>query len=115
MVVFRRHKDECIKGGDLRRPCLGMILGVLAHGWRHWLVQERQLKSLMSTSSNSASLRFCAISYAHLATVSPLRPGRVLPIMMATLSMISPDQSQVLQPSAQVDVPENRTRGGKSS
>jgi hypothetical protein len=46
-----------------------------------------RLKSLMSTSSNSASLRFCAISKTHLATASPLRPGRVLPMMMAILSV----------------------------
>src|SRR5712691_3661993 len=48
-----------------------------------------RLKSLMSTSSNSASVRFCAISYTHLATASPLRPGRVLPMMMAILSINS--------------------------
>src|SRR6266849_5963929 len=43
----------------------------------------------MSTSSTSASLRFFAIWWTHLATASPLRPGRVLPMMMAILSINS--------------------------
>src|SRR6267378_1629363 len=46
-----------------------------------------RLKSLMSTSSNSASLRSCAIAWTHLATASALRPGRVLPMTMAILIM----------------------------
>src|SRR5919109_3327979 len=41
----------------------------------------------MSTYSNSASVRFFAISYTHFATASPFLPGRVLPRMMATLSI----------------------------
>src|SRR5687767_3247582 len=47
-----------------------------------------RLKSRMSTSSNSASPRFFAISNTHRATASALRPGRVLPMMIATLTMI---------------------------
>src|SRR5205809_3676968 len=42
----------------------------------------------MSTSSNSASVRFFAISWTHLATASPLRPGRVLPMMIPILSIV---------------------------
>src|SRR5438034_10337465 len=49
-----------------------------------------RLKSFMSTSSNSASVRFCAISWTHLATASPLRPGCVLPMMMAILNIDFP-------------------------
>src|SRR5260370_24610201 len=37
----------------------------------------------MSTSSNVASLRCAACECTHSATASPLRPGRVLPMMMA--------------------------------
>ena len=48
-----------------------------------------RLKLAMSTTSNSASVRFRAMSYAHLATASAFRPGRVLPMMMATFSMNS--------------------------
>src|SRR5205807_983973 len=46
-----------------------------------------KLKSLTSTSSNSASVRFLVSSKTHLATDSPTRPGRVLPMMMAIFSM----------------------------
>src|SRR5262245_53536450 len=38
-------------------------------------------------SSNVASLRRLAMSWTHFATASPLRPGRVLPRMMATFSI----------------------------
>ena len=41
-----------------------------------------------STSSNCASLRFWAISYTQRATASPLRPGRVLPMMIPSLIMV---------------------------
>src|SRR5438477_11411219 len=43
----------------------------------------------MSTSSNSTSLRFLATSWTHFATASPFRFGRVLPIMIAILSISS--------------------------
>src|SRR5262245_19529322 len=43
--------------------------------------------SLMSTSSNSASLRVRASSWTQRATSSHLRPGRVLPVTIATFSM----------------------------
>src|SRR5438105_349505 len=46
-----------------------------------------RLESLTSTSSNSASVRRFVSSYTHLATDSPTRPGRVLPMMTAILSM----------------------------
>ena len=39
-------------------------------------------KSARSTISKSASSRTAACSYTHLATWSPTRPGRVLPMMM---------------------------------
>src|SRR5438128_1579381 len=42
-----------------------------------------RLKSLISTNSNSASVRLLASSYAHWPTDSPTRPGRVLPIITA--------------------------------
>src|SRR5712691_9265467 len=44
----------------------------------------------MSTSSYSASLRFRAASSTHFATSSDFRFGRVLPVMIPTLSMESP-------------------------
>src|SRR5882724_564592 len=44
-------------------------------------------KSLMSTSSYSASLRFRAASSTHLATSADFRFGRVLPVMIPTLSI----------------------------
>src|SRR5919106_6708292 len=46
-----------------------------------------RLKSLMSTNSKSASLRFLAMSYTHRPTDSLLRPGLVLPRIMATFSI----------------------------
>jgi len=61
-------------------------LTVLPHDGRHRLVEERQVEVFNVTSSNSASVRLFAISWTHLATASPLRPGRVLPRMMAILS-----------------------------
>src|SRR5438309_9776808 len=63
-----------------------------------------RLKSLMSTSSNSASLRFFAISWTHLATASPLRPGRVLPRMMAILSIASPVRFRCFRLCLRVDL-----------
>src|SRR5205823_4665057 len=45
-------------------------------------------KSLMSTSSYSASLRFLAISSTHFATSSDFRFGRVLPVMIPILSTV---------------------------
>src|SRR5437667_2423138 len=44
-------------------------------------------KSLMSTSSYSASLRFRAASSTHFATSADFRLGRVLPVMIPTLSI----------------------------
>src|SRR5438874_2562078 len=44
----------------------------------------------MSTSSYSASLRFRAASSTHFATSADFRFGRVLPVMIPTLSMESP-------------------------
>src|SRR5262245_37959685 len=49
----------------------------------------------MSTSSNTASVRFLASSYAHSATDSPTRPGRVLPISTAILSIGCPPLGQL--------------------
>src|SRR6266436_1860440 len=62
-----------------------------------------RLKSLMSTSSNSAALRFVATLSTHFATSSPFRFGRVLPIMIAILSissslMVSENDSVTLLP-----------------
>src|ERR1700722_4838953 len=42
-------------------------------------------KVARSRRAKSASVRFRAISYAHLAPASAFRPGRVLPTMMAIL------------------------------
>src|SRR5207253_856790 len=47
----------------------------------------------MSTSSYSASLRFRAASNTHFATSSDFRFGRVLPVMIPTLSMELPQRS----------------------
>src|SRR5580704_19760431 len=44
-------------------------------------------KVARSRMAKSASLRFSAISWAHLAMASPFLPGRVLPMMMAILSI----------------------------
>src|SRR5437762_1949370 len=44
----------------------------------------------MSTISYSASLRLRAISSTQFATSSDLRFGRVLPVMIPTLRMVSP-------------------------
>ncbi|GHJ53250.1 hypothetical protein Nm8I071_25570 [Nonomuraea sp. TT08I-71] len=44
----------------------------------------------MSTSSYWASSRWAAISCTQRATVSPLRPGRVLPMMMPILVIAVP-------------------------
>ena len=49
----------------------------------------------MSTSSNSASLRFFAMSWTQRATASALRPGRVLPTMIANLIIDPPTGAKI--------------------
>src|SRR5262245_25690059 len=58
-----------------------------------------RLKSLISTSSNSASERCLANSYVHLATDSPTRPGRVLPMTTAIFNMNLGSYTKVMAPS----------------
>src|SRR5262245_11596999 len=57
----------------------------------------------MSTNSNSASLRVFASPFTQRATASLLRPGRVLPVMIAILSII--DLAFRLPSSVRVAVP----------
>jgi hypothetical protein len=88
VVVLRCHEHEAVVGRDGGRPLLRVVVGVHAHrgrgrsssrGGRGW--------SRRSTSSNSASVRVLACCRTQLATASPLRPGRVLPRMIAILVM----------------------------
>src|SRR6266478_4432819 len=44
VVVFGRHEDVGVEGGDLRRPLLGVLMGVLAHHRRHRLIEEWQVE-----------------------------------------------------------------------
>jgi hypothetical protein len=44
VVVLGRHEDVGVEGRDLRRPCLGVLVGVPAHNRRHRLVEERQIE-----------------------------------------------------------------------
>jgi len=58
MIVFRRDEDIAIKRTRPWRPMLWCEVTVLPIMGGTGLVEERQLSLLMSTSSNSASVRF---------------------------------------------------------
>jgi hypothetical protein len=83
VVVLGGDEDVAVEGGDLLGPGLGVGLGVLAEGGGATSSRWGILKSAMSTSSYSASVRCLAMSWTQRATASPLRPGRVLPRMIA--------------------------------
>src|SRR6186713_489759 len=61
----------------------------------------------MSTSSNRASLRCAATFNAQRATPSTMRPGRVLPVMMAMRSMSLPREVFEHEPRLQLVGPDD--------
>ena len=88
VVVLWRDKNVGIERTNLRSPCFGVRLTVLPIEGGNGSSRSGRLKSLMSTSSDSASLRVFATSQTHFATASPFRFGRVLPRMIAIFIMI---------------------------
>ena len=90
MIVLGRHEDEGVELLDLCSPGLVVRLAVLTHGCRDRLIEQGQIEILYVHDFERciAPLARDVIDPAR-ATVSAFRPGRVLPMMMATFS-ISP-------------------------
>jgi hypothetical protein len=90
VVVLGHDEDVAVELVDLRDPAFvtsfsdGAIRGGNASS------HTGSLKSAMSTTSNSASVRASAMDFAQLAMFRLWRPERTLPVTMAIFVKISP-------------------------
>jgi hypothetical protein len=87
----RRRKRSSLTISLCDRDCTAPWMAASPH-------QQRQIEILMSTSSNRHLVDSARFRRAHFATASPLRPGRVLPMMIPILimSLKSPFATQSL-------------------
>jgi hypothetical protein len=88
VVVLRGDEDEAVERRNGRGPGVRVRPAVHPERRRERLVEVWQAKSAMSPSSYCASSRWAAMPCTQRATASPLRPGRVLPRIIAILVMV---------------------------
>src|SRR3954469_9558373 len=89
MVVFRCDKDEPVVSANSCRPSLGVLASVLTGGRWNGLIQvgQRVVSEIDQFVVCAGAAR--GLGQTQSATALPLRPGRVLPRMIAIFSSLT--------------------------